>query len=247
MCFTMALYADLRLKLNTTMSSRQIAKRRKAAGPAWDSHLNASRAYILKNIEHAAKGKAVILGSGHLFDVPLVELSKAFNEVILVDIEHPKAALKATKAFENVTCITADVTGINHLLSQQDRPAPCPPNDLLADADFTVSLNLISQIPMWPHNVLTKQGKHDTDTINAYLKSLIQNHLDWLKSAPGLKCVIGDQEQQLSNDGLVFHKEDTLFGLTLPPPDESWIWTIAPKPRWDKTCDLNHKVCAFRV
>ena len=247
MCFVMALYADLRLKLNTAMSSRQIAKRKAAAGSAWDSHLDASRAYILKNLGDANKGKVVILGSGHLFDVPLVDLSKAFKQVVLVDVEHPKSAKKAVKALGNVKLVTCDVTGINNQLSQQDRPAPCPPKDLLADADFTVSLNLISQIPLWPQDYLTKQGKHSDETINTYLKSLIQNHLDWLKSAPGIKCVIGDQEQQLCNKGKVFHTEDTLFGLELPPADETWTWKIAPKPIWDKSCDLQHKVCAFRI
>ena len=59
---------------------------------AWAPHLEACKRLILETAGTCVKrDKAVILGSGFLYDVPLVELASLFDEVVLVDILHPPA------------------------------------------------------------------------------------------------------------------------------------------------------------
>jgi hypothetical protein len=57
---------------------------------AWAPHLRRSRDVILNALARCRRRrKAVVFGSGMLYDVPIDELAAAFHEVVLVDIVHP--------------------------------------------------------------------------------------------------------------------------------------------------------------
>lgn len=61
----------------------------------WWSHAQKNRAFI-EDVVRQTEGRAlaVVLGAGHAFDLPLVALAKAFEKVVLVDID--AKALQAT-------------------------------------------------------------------------------------------------------------------------------------------------------
>lgn len=248
--FLSRLLDPLRIKLTAQKGSQNIAERRQASGTAWDEHLSNSRQFMSSVLTSAGKGKAVILGSGHLFDVPIEHLCERFAQVVLVDIDHPKAAQDAVRKYPQVELVTCDVTGIIKTMVACARkgsalPKPCPPEDLLEDADFVVSLNLVSQIPLWPHTFLTHLGGYDDKTIHAYMADLIESHLTWLRSAKGKVCIIGDTERRLCQKSKIIEREDTLFGVRLGPCQKTWIWNIAPAPLSHAQYDVRHKVCAF--
>ena len=53
---------------------------------AWAPHVVRSRSLILEAADRCGQsGKALVLGSGPLFDVPVKELSERFREVVLVE------------------------------------------------------------------------------------------------------------------------------------------------------------------
>ena len=191
------------------------------------------------------------MGSGPLFDVPLKELAASFETVVFVDLYHPKAAKVAAAQYENVELVSCDVTGIAKPLraavrTGKDLPQPEPPQDLFKDADLVVSLNLISQIPVAPHQLLSKYDVYDEAFVQDYMAGLIQNHLDWLKTSSGQVVLIGDFERQYLKDGQIQSREDLLFGVQLPKPDATWDWDIAPAPLADPVLDLRHKVLALK-
>src|SRR4051812_8223801 len=68
-----------------------IRRRWQKYGKDWQPHCQRSRAVVLEAIRRCSRHRrAVVLGSGWLHDVPLPELSLAFEEVTLVDLFHPR-------------------------------------------------------------------------------------------------------------------------------------------------------------
>lgn len=242
----------IRLFASVRMDSRNIAARRRAAGAGWDLHLAKSRQFIIDNLPPKLAGRAVILGSGHLFDVPLDELCAVFERVVLVDVHHPKVARDAAARFSNIELVTCDITGIPKELMKAARcdlslPAPHPPEDLLNQADFVVSLNILSQITVWPHTFLSYVDGLSDEAIGDYMGAIIQSHLDWLKTVSAQALVICDLERRTYLKDQLQSREDILFGVTLPPPEQTWNWDIAPAPIANAKFDLRHKVCAFKI
>ncbi len=90
-----ALDADAFTRLAFSETSAGIAKSQRANRDDWRAHAQRNRAFI----EEAASGcsqkeLAVVLGAGQAFDLPLPELARAFERLVLVDIDG--AALEAT-------------------------------------------------------------------------------------------------------------------------------------------------------
>lgn len=240
----------LRLKVSVRQGSQNIADRRNATGAAWDAHLHQARTFICDAMQSAETGKAVILGSGHLFDVPLAELAGYFEHVVLVDVEHPDTVHQAIKAHGNVCLETCDVTGVMKTLPKRARkgddwPTPSPPAELLRDADFVLSLNLASQLPLWPHAFLMHLKPEDEARIDTYMADIIQNHFDWLLSAPGCVCLISDVARQRWRGGKMTASDDILFGVQFPNCQKQWMWDIMPESSHQGEDDIRHKVCAY--
>lgn len=80
---------------------------------AWAPHLQKSRNVIAEAAESApGRGRAVVLGGGLLGDIPLDGLANRFARVDLIDVCFASATRKAARRFDNVRCMTADVTGV---------------------------------------------------------------------------------------------------------------------------------------
>ncbi len=89
--------AEAFAKLQFRETSVGIGKSQRENREGWWSHAQKNRAFI-EDVVHQTHGRelAVILGAGHAFDLPLVELAKAFDKLVLVDIDAD--ALNATVA-----------------------------------------------------------------------------------------------------------------------------------------------------
>jgi hypothetical protein len=88
---------DAFAKLQFHETSAGIGKGQRENREGWWSHAQKNRAFI-EDIARQTHGRelAVVLGAGHAFDLPLVELAKAFEKLVLVDIDAD--ALNATVA-----------------------------------------------------------------------------------------------------------------------------------------------------
>lgn len=230
-----------------------IAARHRRCQSAWTSHLAESRAVIEEAIALApGRGRAVILGSGLLIDVPLTALAAAFAEVVLVDLVHLQATRRLARAFGNVRLVEADVTGVLEALVRTAPALPPLAATLGVDglADLVVSANLLSQLPITPVAWLDRQRQRGAalseDAIIAYGRALIEDHLALLARQSGNVALITDVERLNllpgRPDASPVEREDALLGARLPAAGRSWIWRIAPAPELDREFDRHHRV-----
>jgi hypothetical protein len=82
-------------KLQFRETSLGLGRAQRENREGWWSHAQKNRAFIEEVVRQTpGRRLAVILGAGHAFDLPLVELAKAFDKLVLVDID--AEALNAT-------------------------------------------------------------------------------------------------------------------------------------------------------
>jgi hypothetical protein len=89
--------ADAFAKLQFREASMGIGKTQRQNRQGWSPHAQKNRAFI-EGVARKTQGRgfAVILGAGHAFDLPLVQLAKTFEKLVLVDID--AEAMNATVA-----------------------------------------------------------------------------------------------------------------------------------------------------
>jgi hypothetical protein len=218
---------------------------------AWAPHQERTRALIRKAIERCQqRRKVVVLGSGPLLDVPLVELAAAFKEVVLVDIVHPLSARWRRRKLTNVSAVTADVTDVAEKVYrvawQSNEELPRAKPELYCDArdvDLVTSVNLLSQLPYLPVEYLNHAGEHSTEAIEAFARDLVTAHVDYLRRVPGVATLIADVEAlTLDAKGKVVNREGTLFGAKPPAADEEWVWQLAPRPEAHRHYSYHRRV-----
>jgi hypothetical protein len=209
---------------------------------AWQPHLERSKAVIRNAIARCRRHrKAVILGSGMLYDVPIDELCAKFQEVLLVDIVHPLKSWLPGFHPKNLRRMTADITGT---AEEVYRVAKLPgvrlprtePSLFLdhEDVDLVVSLNLLSQLPVIPTTCLERAGAHAPEAIAAFARHLIAAHLAYLQRFACKVALITDVDKlTLNRAGKVVGRSSLLRGVGLPNEGKTWIWHLAPRPEVD--------------
>jgi hypothetical protein len=107
-------------KLKFSETSAGIASAQRANREGWRAHAQRNRAFI----EEAASGcerreLAVVLGAGQAFDLPLPQLARAFERLVLVDIDGPtleatiSSTIKDAGLRARVEARVLDLSGIN--------------------------------------------------------------------------------------------------------------------------------------
>jgi len=207
----------------------------------WQPHLDHCQQVIRHAIQSTPRsGTAIILGSGLLLDVPLKLLAEHFDQVLLVDVVHLRPVRKAVRRYRNVRLIEADVTGVIeplHRGSEVPRPSFDPSHH---DAVFTVSLNLLSQLSLLPVEFAKRRGLIPQDDTR-FAKTITAHHLDFLRNLTGKVCLITETERLVNG---VFNN-DPLYGISLPQPDKTWHWNIAPHPEVDPHDNHSLNMAAF--
>ena len=235
-------------------SSMQVRARYKRCRLDWMEHLEQTRAIILKAAQLAPRRrKALVFGAGLLHDVPLVQLSEMFEQVVLADIVHTWPCRLEALRFPNVKLLTCDATGaIQALSAAARRPGLPPPSsrpvEFLDDPslDFTVSVNLLSQLGWVPSLFLSKS--RPADQIEALKSQFIAAHLDYLKRLPGHTALITDTawtEHPVAPSASPSERWDVLSGVCLPEPEHAWDWNIAPAPERSSTAHYVARVFAY--
>ncbi len=209
-----------------------IEARARRCREVWKPHQQKTKESILDAIKACDRTRTIlVVGSGSCLDIPLTELARIFERVILVDIIHP---LKAKKhGFNHVTHITLDITGQMEALYHNPTSLPefyVP--DLyhdFSDIDFVLSLNLASQLPIMPIKYLMHKSSLDENILNQFAKNLIKAHFLWLS---GFKCptaLICDKTwEKLDLSGKTIEIDDPLYGLIPQKNTWEWYWDVAP-------------------
>lgn len=219
----------LQVQLGIKVRHRQCRK-------AWKHHLEQTKAAILDAAARCPQHrKCVILGSGRLLDVPLKQLSKMFQRVVLVDAVHPLNAYAAAAWHRNVQLIRADVTGtaeeLTHVANKPQLPLPRAIPELFCndpEIDYVASVNLLSQLAYLPGLCLDK-GQRSEAEIEAWSHDVLAAHLDYLRRLPGVVSLITDFEKLVVDQrGKIIERIDILHGVTLPENGQEWTWNHVP-------------------
>ena len=214
-----------------------IAARRRRQSAAWGPHEARSQSAVLRAAAKAdPAGAAVMLGAGHMNDIPLAALSARFREVRLVDLAFTKATRRAARTLGNVVCVAHDVT---ESLPTLDRIAV--PGFLMDDTEvrFVASVNLLSQLAV----VATR--RMNEPEADATGRALVETHLAWLRRLPCPAAIVFDRAVEIVGpNGIVIASLDPLKGAEAPEPDETWVWDIAPLGEIDPKHAVRHVVAA---
>ena len=158
-------------KMGYVRELRALRARRDRCRSDWHSHLEHTRAVILDAAAQCERHRsALVVGSGLLFDIPLEELSRRFERVVLADIVHAWSVHRRAAEFSNVRLLPLDVTGVVercHALARRRSPAPLPQRavDCLVGEgfDLVASVNVLSQLPVVPNGYMSRRIRSLTE------------------------------------------------------------------------------------
>jgi hypothetical protein len=228
----------IRYSVNLWSRARRCAK-------DWAEHEAKTKAAILQAAASITPRRTVVvLGSGLLRDVPIVELSRTFDTVVLVDLVHVASVRGWTivKRLKNVKFIERDLSGYEDLKAGK----PLEPLGFLRGVpylDLVVSANLLSQIGMGAKKRLDKEpvGTMPEDRV----PQLIRAHLDGLAHVPAKTCLITDITfEVIDRTGNVHEHSDLLAGIAPPIAAARWDWPVVPLGEESKDYRIVHKVIA---
>lgn len=227
---------------------------------AWASHVAAARRFVADAAGQVPPGgRVLIAGSGHTTELPLETLLARFAEVVLVDLVHPPAVRLRALAHRRVRLVTLDVTGAladvrTSLARGGGLPVPPPAGAATPAAagqgsrfDLALSCNLLSQLPLLPLDAAERDAPALAEAERlAFATALVTAHLAWLRRAGRVASLFTDTEGVwLDRTGAVRQRDDSLWGVSLAPPDRVWAWDIAPAPEADPELGLRHTVGAW--
>lgn len=228
----------IRYSVNLWSRGRRCAK-------DWAEHeAYTKRAILGAAVQLDTRRTAVVLGSGLLRDVPIMELARAFDTVVLVDLVHVASVRSwvAAKGLKNVKFIERDLSGYDELKAGKV-PEPLDFLRRVPWLDFVVSANLLSQIGMGAKKRLAKEpiGTMPDDA----MAQLIRGHLDGLAHVPAKTCLVTDIAfDVVDRTGKVREQTDLLAGIAPPAHRVGWNWPVVPLGEESKDYQIVHKVIA---
>ncbi|OWV84981.1 hypothetical protein ATY81_11675 [Rhizobium sp. R72] len=187
---------------------------------------------------------AVVLGSGLLRDVPIEELARTFDTVVLVDLVH-LASVRLwlrLKGYSNVRLIERDLSGYDELAVGK-QPEPLAFLRTVPYLDFVVSANLLSQIGRGAKRryEAEEKGAMPADTVT----QLIEAHRSALEAAPCKTCLVTDVSYAvIDRHGKVHEETDLLHGVALSSVQATWKWAVAPLGEESADYQIVHEVVA---
>jgi hypothetical protein len=122
-------------ELGYASTSAGITRVRDANAAAWREHGLNNKQLLLRGAEHAAGPRAVVIGAGKLYDIPLRKLAERFERLLLVDIDATALAQSVKQADlepklnARLSLVQADVTGINDVFLERARAALALPDE----------------------------------------------------------------------------------------------------------------------
>jgi len=266
-----------------------ISARKKRCKAHWSKHLTFSKQFQADSLCEQNFGTA-ILGSGRLYDVSLRALFNRTDRISLYDADPSAILYAATVGLpwmlrRKLSLHCAELTGSlaewSHLLDKflknysKEKGIKLLPQFLsdlkpqqfsLSNYDAVISLNLLSQIPLyWRDRVLERlKSQWDiepdaqdeiTRALNENMQSLQAAHLRLVSTSAKKTAII------LSDSHFYYYQKDKApwlveDALLIDPPKvmpndftlrstESWLWHIAPQDIEQNDYGVIHRVQAW--
>lgn len=208
----------------------------------WAEHETRTKAAILARAQACRQQRtAVVLGSGLLRDVPVVELARLFDTVVLVDLVH-LASVRCwivMKGLKNVRLIERDLCGLDAALAGQ----ALEPLSFLRQVpylDLVVSTNLLSQIGIGATRRL--EGHPASNDI---VPQVISAHMEGLAQVPAATCLVTDISYTVVDRSGARHETvDLMHGVDLGPGLGEWDWPVIPFGEESRDYRILHHVIA---
>lgn len=209
----------------------------------WNTHLSNTRRFIADCARRCCgRRTCVVLGSGFCFDVPVLELSRMFDKVYLVDMVHPAKVVQKMREFKNVEFITEDITKIAiETVNSIDRYKDFSVDTLISSPnyssgnycdhldmfDFVVSVNTLTFLDKPIVAYLGKIKLVDDISRHTLQTFVHQYHIGMLPH--GKSCVISPISERLFNsDGLQMYDHSIAFIKPESIRDPlSWTWNYS--------------------
>lgn len=247
--------SPLARKLGYLRESIGIRSRYRRCKAAWQPHLENSRSALLESLNACSSFRtALVFGSGPLLDIPLRKLASRFENVLLVDLVHLPEAQRAARRHANVRCISHDITGfLEQLETLSPNNLDLPPPTCFLDnptVDWVASVNLLSQLPLLPLDVLRKRFPEvDETTLEEWSIRLMRQHLDYLAAFSAPVCLLADMEQTAyGQNGKVIEHADFAARLGFGHKTlKQWRWDIAPPDEIAPEVGRFHRVAAVTI
>ena len=232
-------------RLGFLQESVAIIARHGRCRSAWAPHLVHSKETVLEAMRRTVgRHKAIVLGAGLGYDLPLRELAGHFDEVLLVDLVHDLRIRLAVWRAQNIHLVAHDVTeSLAQLVKGHDQITQ--PSRFLDDpsVDLVVSLNIVSQLPMLPARFLESQRGRTEAEIDAFGQALIEAHFNYLSQFKATVCLIADVEREiLDPEGGLIKRFSALCDAKVPWSGPTWLWDIAPLGEEDSSYALRNRV-----
>lgn len=223
-------------------SSVNLWARANRCASAWAEHERRTKAAILVAAERCRQRRTVVvLGSGLLRDVPVMELSRLFDTVVLVDLVH-LASVRGwltVKRLKNVRLIERDLSGLDALLAGESLE-PLAFLRQVPYLDLVVSANLLSQIGIGAARRL--DGHADK---GALLRQVIGAHVEGLAQVSAETCLVTDVSYTVIDRSGGHHETvDLMHGIDLGDVRAEWDWPVIPFGEESRDYQIMHHVIA---
>jgi hypothetical protein len=230
--------------------SISLIEREKRCQKHWQSHRLNCKNFILKTLAATKKNNAVlVLGSGPLHEIPLIELAKHFKKVDLVDVVHLNETKKKYTQLKNIFFIEADITELEKIIYKKKSPYNKTP-DLFLDKhyDLVISANLLSQLSYHLRSFLEKNSsvKLSEDELDTFCYQVSLDHFKYLKNFNSPVILITDLETHIvGKNNELLEIQTPYINFDLPKISENWVWDLAPLPEFSKNFSVKMQVAAF--
>jgi len=218
----------------------------------WQNHIAKCHQFIIVQLINYNGGKVAVLGSGWLLDVPMEELIDTFNQIDLIDINHPKQIMRKYENESAVNFIVKDLT--NGLIEKANETTSisdfiefmdhCEPILFKEKYDLVISINILNQLDIILCDFIKQKFKVKNEILLKIRSKVQQNHMDMIKNYKS--CLISDSvEQQIYNNEIVANKSLIFCDLTNKTEDESWIWKFDTQKSYNPKFNTSFIVKAY--
>nr|WP_316652672.1 hypothetical protein [uncultured Gellertiella sp.] len=211
----------------------------------WRAHEERCKDFIRDRLSALSQRRTcVVLGSGLLRDVPVSDLSEAFDRVLLVDLAHlaPVRFSQLLAGRRNLRFVHRDLSGLDDMKAGLP-PAPLAFLKEIDGLDLVISANLLSQIGIGIERRLAREG--DQGLPQDAVGTLLNAHLDGLKSAGAPAILLTDTDFTIQDlSGRVEERKDLMHSAHLPEALASWDWPVVPPGEMTRNFQAIHRVIA---
>ena len=236
-----------------------IIRRYRREKNGWDIHIDNTKKFAVKCMQNKNRKSAAVLGSGWLLDVPIDEMSKYFEKIVLYDIRHPEKTKKKIKNLNNIELCTCDISGFaiatfqyakKYRNSDNRPPVSCiqPQKTIdLSAFDFVFSCNILNQLDILLVDYLLQFFDLNDDEIIAFRNRIQEHHIGILPR--NRSCIVVDyKEITKTANGKECSRKTTVHHPIVKRTDvQRWTWEFDTKMTYYKDKKTFFEVLAAEI